>query len=112
MNLVVFNGSPKGEHSITLTYLDFLMHGAHKVFRDCNWAGIRLVWKADHRFYKQNGLYDFPQRNHLKNVILSIAALVLQIPFLRKKYYNNLVTFPAARLRKYLDTKLQNERSA
>lgn len=91
---------------------NFLMHGAHKVFRDYNWSGIRFVWQADHRFYKKNGLYDFPQKNRLKNMILPIAMILFRIPSLRKKLYNNMIKLPASRLQKYIDTKLQNERSA
>ena len=91
---------------------NFLMHGAHKVFRDYNWSGIRLVWQSDHRFYKKNGLYDFPQKNKLKNMILSAMMLIIRIPFLRKRYYNKLIKLPASRLRKYIDIKLQKERSA
>lgn len=62
---------------------NFLMHGAHKVFRDYNWSGIRFVWQADHRCCKKNGLYDFPQKNRLKNMILPIAMILFRIPSLR-----------------------------
>ncbi|MCK4515257.1 MAG: NAD(P)H-dependent oxidoreductase [Spirochaetaceae bacterium] len=91
---------------------NFLMHGAHKVFRDYNWSGIRVVWQADHRFYREKGLYDFPQKNRLKNLIMSIVMLITRIPSLRKRYYSNLIRLPATRLQKYADTKLQKERSA
>ena len=90
---------------------NFLMHGAHKVFRDYNWSGIRFVWQADHRFYKKNGLYDFPQKNRLKNMFLPIAMALCRFPSLRKKIYNNMIKLPAYRLQKYIDTKLQKEKS-
>lgn len=91
---------------------NFLMHGAHKVFRDYNWAGIRLIWQADHRFYRKHRLYDFPQRNWLKNLLLSLLMVLTRIPAVKRSIDTNIRTMPASRLRKFIDTRLVNRRSA
>lgn len=41
----------------------FLGVGGHKVFRDDVWGKRRFVFQADHKFYEENGLYDFPQND-------------------------------------------------
>lgn len=35
--------------------------GGMKVFRDDVWGRLRFVFQADHRYYEENGIYDFPQ---------------------------------------------------
>lgn len=35
--------------------------GGMKVFRDDVWGRLRFVFQADHKYYEENGLYDFPQ---------------------------------------------------
>lgn len=39
----------------------FLGYGGTKVFRDDVWGRLRFVFQADHRYYEENGFYDFPQ---------------------------------------------------
>lgn len=39
----------------------FLGVGSSKVFRDDIWGRLRFVFQADHKFYEENGYYDFPQ---------------------------------------------------
>ncbi len=39
----------------------FLGIGGMKIFRDDVWGRHRFVFQADHRYYKENGIYDFPQ---------------------------------------------------
>jgi len=41
----------------------FLGIGGHKIFRDDTWGKHRFVFQADHKFYEENGLYDFPQND-------------------------------------------------
>lgn len=38
----------------------FLGVGSKKVFRDDIWGRHRFVFQADHKYYEDNGLYDFP----------------------------------------------------
>jgi len=37
----------------------FLGLGGHKIFRDEIWGNIRFPFIADHRYYKNHGIYDF-----------------------------------------------------
>ncbi len=39
----------------------FLGKGGHKIFRDDIWGRHRFVFQVDHKYYEENGLYDFPQ---------------------------------------------------
>ncbi len=32
-----------------------------KIFRDDIWGRLRFVFQADHKYYEENGIYDFPQ---------------------------------------------------
>lgn len=35
--------------------------GGMKIFRDDVWGRLRFVFQADHKYYEENGVYDFPQ---------------------------------------------------
>ena len=39
----------------------FLGVGGMKIFRDDIWGRLRFVFQADHKYYTENGIYDFPQ---------------------------------------------------
>lgn len=39
----------------------FLGKGGHKIFRDDIWGRHRFVFQVDHKYYEENGFYDFPQ---------------------------------------------------
>jgi multimeric flavodoxin WrbA len=62
----------------------------HKLFRDEIWGGMRAVFKADHRHYRQNGLYDFPQNNYLKRIRTSLFSLFLSLPPVRNEAIRNM----------------------
>jgi len=43
------------------------------VFRDHIWGGLRFVFQGDHRYYRKNNWYDFPQkdwRTRLQNLVM------------------------------------------
>jgi hypothetical protein len=64
----------------------FLGVGGHKVFRDLIYS-MRGVMKADHVYYKEHGLYDFPQKD-LKSLALNLLFLSMRsIPSLRSRMY-------------------------
>jgi hypothetical protein len=39
----------------------YLAVGGRKIFRDAIYGRMRFVFQADHRYYEEHGLYDFPQ---------------------------------------------------
>jgi hypothetical protein len=41
----------------------FLGVAGMKLLRDEVWGRLRFVFRADHRFYREHGLYDYPQRD-------------------------------------------------
>ncbi len=82
---------------------NFLGVGGHKVFRDEIWGPIRMIWQADHRYFKKHGKYDFPQKRYFIRVGNFFMLLLCKIPFFRKKFYNNLKSLPAKRMKSSLD---------
>ncbi len=50
--------------------------GGSKIFRDGIWSGMRFPFRADYKYYKKHGLFDFPQK-HRKSIFLSKLMLFL-----------------------------------
>lgn len=89
----------------TLNYVKertFLGVGGHKVFRDMIWGEYRMIFSADHRYYKKNKYYDFPQYNYENRIRNFIMSIFLKIPPIRKKIIDSLGTT----VLKYLDKKV------
>ncbi len=62
----------------------FLGVGGHKVFRDLVYEHRGLM-SADHRYYRAQGLYDFPQSKIFKRIVNRILLLCRKIPLLEKQ---------------------------
>lgn len=86
----------------------FLGIGGHKVFRDDLWGRLRPVWQADHRHYRKQGLYDFPQRDLKGRFARSLLMIVTSIPAFRRKFYQNLKTAPSKRFGRMIDRLSRN----
>jgi multimeric flavodoxin WrbA len=84
---------------------NFLGVGGHKVFRDDIWGRLRMIWQADHRYYKQHGKYDFPQKEIKLWIANPIMMALTRIPRFRKKFYGNITKFSSGRLRKIAERK-------
>jgi len=65
----------------------FLSVGGMKIFRDDIWGRLRFPFQADHKFYKEHGLYDFPQKDYKARFISGILILLTKIPYIRKEIY-------------------------
>ncbi|MBW1801967.1 MAG: flavodoxin family protein, partial [Deltaproteobacteria bacterium] len=83
---------------------NFLAVGGHKIFRDNIWGRLRIIWQADHRHYKKTGYYDFPQQKYALRLLMGLGMLVTKIPFVRKKFYDNMLTGPRRRMSKIAET--------
>ncbi|MEN6465764.1 MAG: NAD(P)H-dependent oxidoreductase [Syntrophaceae bacterium] len=62
----------------------FLGVGSLKLFRDEIWGPLRFAFRADHIYYRQHGMYDFPQKDYkarLRNVLM---GALMKIPRIRK----------------------------
>ena len=82
----------------------FLGVGGHKIFRDNIWGRLRMIWQADHRYFKKHGKYDFPQKDYKIRIMTAIMMLLTKIPKFRKKFYVNLKKSPAERLKKFIES--------
>ncbi len=65
----------------------FLGVGAMKVFRDEIWGSMRFVFQADHKYYKEHGFYDFPQRDYKLRFLNQLGAVVMKIRRFRERFY-------------------------
>lgn len=63
--------------------------GGMKIFRDLIWL-MRGMMKADHRFYKKHGLYDFPQRKKGTVLKMYLVGALLSSPKLKAKIGNKM----------------------
>ena len=70
----------------------FLGVGGRKVFRDLVYK-TRFIFMADHRYYKDNDHYDFPQKDIKFRVINTIFPPLMKIPPIRKKMQQNMNKF-------------------
>ena len=57
-----------------------------KIFRDEVYGMLRFVFQADHRYHKNHGLYDFPQKNFKIRRLNLMMTLLTKIPPFRKKF--------------------------
>jgi multimeric flavodoxin WrbA len=85
---------------------NFLTVGGQKVFRDDIWGRLRMIWQADHRYYKKHGKYDFPQKDLKMWIFNPVMLLLTKIPKFRKAFYKNITKFSSGRLKKLADKKV------
>lgn len=71
----------------------FLGEAGHKIFRDEIFGGLKGVFAADHKYYKKNGLYDFPQRNRRKRLTTALMYIAMKLPFIRKEIQCNMADY-------------------
>ena len=63
--------------------------GGMKIFRDLIYQ-MRGLMKADHRYYKAHGVYDFPQKQPLKILKIQLLGALISIPNVQKKLGNRM----------------------
>jgi len=64
---------------------------AHKIFRDLVYA-TRSLQRADDKFYRKNGLYDFPTRDYKTRLLNSFIRIITTHPAIRKSFYRKINT--------------------
>jgi multimeric flavodoxin WrbA len=64
--------------------------GGAKLFRDAVWGRLRVVFQADHNYYKKHGSYNFPQKNYKWRLINSSMILLTKIPFIRREFVKRI----------------------
>jgi len=70
----------------------FLGVGGRKVFRDLIYK-TRFIFMADHRYYKDNDHYDFPQKDIKFRIINTVFPPLMKIPALRREMQKNFNKF-------------------
>jgi multimeric flavodoxin WrbA len=73
----------------TLGYIKpqtFLGVGGMKVFRDDIYGRLRTVFQADHRAYKQMGIYDFPQKDLGVRALNAVTTVLFKVPRIRRAF--------------------------
>ena len=50
--------------------------GGMKIFRDLIYQ-MRGMMRADHKFYKKQGIYDFPQKKRLNSLKMYLVGMLL-----------------------------------
>lgn len=78
----------------------FLGVAGMKIFRDDIWGQLRVVFRADHKAYRQLGLYDFPQKKILKRAVMALAWMVTGLPLIRSRFPSMIKTQMIVPMRK------------
>ena len=60
-----------------------------KIFRDLIWV-MRGLMKADHEFYKRHGVYDFPQKQRGKMLMMCFLGAMVRNPKIKAKMGNKM----------------------
>ena len=68
---------------------DFYGVGGMKIFRDLIWI-MQGFMKEDHRFYKANNQYDFPQKKRGTMLLMYLAGAALSSPKIKAKMGNKM----------------------
>ena len=82
----------KLEYAISHNYIqppNFYGVGGMKIFRDLIWL-MRGMMKADHRFYKEHGIYDFPQKKKGTVLKMYLVGAIISSPKLKAKIGNKM----------------------
>jgi len=86
--------------------------GGMKIFRDLIYQ-MRGMMKADHKFYKAHGQYDFPQKQWPTMLKMYLVGTLLSSEKLKKKMGNQIsegMMMPYEMLLKKMDEKKKDEK--
>jgi hypothetical protein len=84
--------------------------GGMKIFRDLIWE-MQGLMREDHRFYKKNGHYDFPQKHRARMLAMYAVGALNNSPKLRKKIGGKMTEGMLMPYRKVLE-KARKEKEA
>jgi multimeric flavodoxin WrbA len=68
----------------------FYAVGGFKIFRDHIYGGMRLPFQADYQYYREHGMFDFPQKEIRTRVFNAIIIPFTRIPGFRKKIFSGM----------------------
>jgi multimeric flavodoxin WrbA len=76
--------------------------GGHKIFRDLMYS-LRGLVRADHRYYRREGLYDFPQGDWGRSLFNWVMAAMMALPPGRRWILDHMGELKNAQLRKVIE---------
>jgi len=88
VNMMAANLSYSLKHRNTRP-ANFYGVGGMKIFRGLIWQ-MQGMMKADHKFYKEHGQYDFPQKKTGRMIAMYRVGAMLSNPKLKSKIGNNM----------------------
>ncbi|MBR3801899.1 MAG: NAD(P)H-dependent oxidoreductase [Clostridia bacterium] len=80
------------EYALTAGYVppqNFYGIGGMKIFRDLIWQ-MQGMMKADHKFYKAHGQYDFPQKKRGRMMLMYLVGAMLSSEKIKAKMGNKM----------------------
>jgi multimeric flavodoxin WrbA len=77
--------------------------GGHKLFRDEIWGGMRAIFKADDKYYRRHGYYDFPTKDYLQRIGTRGFSLFLDIPGMRKRVEKDMTFYMVKSLKRSIE---------
>ncbi len=80
----------------------FLGIGGTKVFRDDAWGYLRPVFQVAHRYYRDHGMYDFPQNRWKNWLLVTFGMFFVRLPGVRNRFHRSLKQDVVAPLQKFL----------
>ena len=95
----------KLEYAVENKYVqprNFYGVGGMKIFRDLIWI-MRGIMKADHKFYKKHGVYDFPQKQRGKMMIMCLLGALVRNKKIKAKMGNKFNEGMVAPYKKVVD---------
>lgn len=88
VNRLIYSAAERAVRYAAIGYEKPLMFpsvAGHIVLRDAIWSDLRPIFRADHRYYKAHGLYDFPQYYYRKRISKFFFSLMMSIPVVQQK---------------------------
>ncbi len=76
--------------------------GGTKIFRDLVYQ-MQGMMQEDHKFYKANGIYDFPHNNRLKILQMKLVGMAITNPKIKAKMPGSIASFIIAPYTKLID---------
>ncbi len=93
------------EYALKTSYVppqNFYGVGGMKIFRDLIWL-MQGMMKADHKFYKEHGQYDFPQKKRGTMILMKFLGTLVSSPKVKAKMGNVMTEGMLMPYKKLLD---------
>ncbi|MFI3212935.1 MAG: iron-sulfur protein [Eubacteriales bacterium] len=81
---------------------NFYAVGGSKIFRDLVYL-MQGMMKADHKFYKEHGIYDFPHNQKGRILMMKVLGSLMNMPSVQKKMKGKISEFIIAPYEKVIE---------